>query len=241
MTGPGQELAHRLQSKLLEDGRALCRSEALFRHWAAAVPELVGTIDHLTTLREAIDTLAAAGTLTVPRGRASWDGSFRPALPRFVLVAGVTRARRERVWRETAWREEMGWAADLRTITDANLAHLMAINEWLVATRGGKVQVVPHRVRSAEVLGDEKALDAVSKTSLFGPGRLSWGLLAAVQLEPPLAVRRVGTAGGVLVVENADPFWMAVEALDGRAGPIGLVHGAPARVVHCRRWRASGK
>jgi hypothetical protein len=157
------------------------------------------------------------------RGRDSWDGSFRPALPRFVLVAGVSRARREQAWREQAWRDELGWAADLRTINDSNLAHLVAINEWLVATKGGQVPVVPHRVRSAEVLGDEKALDALFKTTLFGSGRLTSELLAAVQIEPPLALRRVGPGGAVLVVENADPYWMAVEALNGRAGPIGLV------------------
>lgn len=114
-------------------------------------------------------------------------------------------------------------ASSLRTITDRNLAHLMAINDWLVASKGGHVPVVPQRIRSAEVLGDEKALDDLAKTALFGPGRLSWGLLAAVQVEQPLAMRRVGAGGAVLVVENSDPYWLAVEALRGRGGPVGLI------------------
>ncbi len=224
MTGaPGEERARRLHQLLVEAGSAFCRSEALFRLWAAAAPELVGVIDQTVALREAIDLLDAEGALTVPRGRAHWDSAFKPALPKFVLVAGVGRARREQVWRDQAWRAGLGWVASLRTVSDRNLAALLAINEWLAATKGGKVPIVPQRIRSAEVLGDEKALDSLSDTALFGEGRLSWELLAAVPVEAPLALRRVGPGGAVLVVENSDPYWLAVEALRGCAGPVGLV------------------
>lgn len=127
------------------------------------------------------------------------------------------------MWRDQPWRDGLGWVASLRTVTDGNLAALLAINDWLAATKGGRVPVVPQRIRSAEVLGDEKALDALSKTALFGEGRLTWELLAAVPVEPPLALRRVGSGGAVLVVENADPYWLAVEALRGCRGAVGLV------------------
>lgn len=223
MTALGEERAQRLQLRLVTAGRVLCRSDALVAHWAAAAPELVGSIDQTVALREAIDALALAGSVTVPKGRDSWDGSFRPGLPRFVLVANVGQVPREQTWRTHPWREEMGWASSLRTITDHNLAHLMAVNDWLVATKGGHVPVVPQRIRSAEVLGDEKALDALARTALFGPGRLSWALLAAVPVEQPLAIRRVGGGGAVLVVENSDPYWLAVDALRCRGGPVGLV------------------
>jgi hypothetical protein len=223
MAESGSELAHRLHQRLIAAGRVECRADVLVRHWAAAAPELVATIDQTSALREAIDALAIAGALTVPKGRDSWDNSFRPPLPRFVLVKGVSQARREQTWRTQPWREELGWVASLRTVSDGNLAQLMAINDWLVATKGGHVPEVPQRIRSAEVLGDEKALDGLSKTSLFGDGRLSWGLLAAMPVEPPLALRRVGSGGAVLVVENADPYWLACQALRDRGGPVGLV------------------
>ncbi|MGH9279016.1 MAG: Wadjet anti-phage system protein JetD domain-containing protein, partial [Acidimicrobiales bacterium] len=100
---------------------------------------------------------------------------------------------------------------------------LMAINDWLVATKGGRVPTVPHRIRSAEILGDEKAFDELSRSALFMDGRLSWELLAATPIEPPLALRRIGPRGGVLVVENSDPYWLCVEALAGQEGTIGLV------------------
>jgi hypothetical protein len=231
VTALGEERAERLLARLVSAGRTMCRSEALLGHWAAAAPELVGAIDQTVALREAIDVLALAGGLTVPKGRGSWDVSFRPALPRFVLVRGVGQARREQTWRTHPWRDELGWVASQRTVTDRNLAHLMAINDWLVVTRGGQVPEVPQRIRSAEVLGDEKALDQLSTTTLFGEGRLSWKLLSAVPIAPPLAVRRVGAGGAVLVVENSDPYWLACEALRDHAGPVGLVAWGQGRAT----------
>lgn len=220
---PGQERARRLHERLVTAGRTICRSEALLGHWAAAAPELVSTIDQTVALREAVDWLAGTGALTVPKGRHSWDESFKPALPLFVIVFGVRPSRRDQSWRNHAWRPELGWAASLPTINDLHLSHLVAINDWLAATKGGRVPVVPVRIRSAEVLGDEKALDGLAKTKLFGTGRVTWEMLAAVRIEPPLALRRVGPGGAVLVVENADPYWLAIEALTGHAGPVGMV------------------
>lgn len=220
---PGQERADRLQHRLAATGRAICRSNALLAHWAAAAPELVSTIDQTIALREAIDSLEQSGRLTVPKGRRSWDESFRPALPRFVIVPILDTARRDPLWRNHPWRTELGWVASLRTVNDRQFAQLIAINDWLVSTKGGQVPRVPQRIRSAEILGDEKALDDLSKSALFGSGRVSWDLLAAIPIPPPLALRQVGSAGAVLVVENADPYWLAVEALEGRAGPVGMV------------------
>lgn len=223
MTEPlGHERARRLKERLVAAGRAVCRSDALLTNWSEAAPELVGAADQLVALREAIDVLAGGGDLAVPKGRASWDTSFTPALPRFVVVAGMS-ARRMSPWRDQAWRNELGWVASLRSLGDRQLAHLTAINDWLAATKGGRVAPVPRRVRSAEILGDEKALDDLSRSALFMDGRLSWDLLAAVPVEPPLALRRVGPGGAVLVVENSDPYWLCVDALDGQEGPIGLV------------------
>lgn len=83
--------------------------------------------------------------------------------------------------------------------------------------------VVPRRIRSAEIFGDEKTLDGMSTTTLFGAARLTWDLLAVIEIEPPLAIRHVGSEAGVLVIENADPFWLAVQALQGTAGLVSVV------------------
>ncbi|MGQ0744192.1 MAG: hypothetical protein ACT4OS_07645 [Acidimicrobiales bacterium] len=223
MTEPlGYERARRLHQRLVDAGRAVCRFEPLLAHWVAAAPELIGAGDQMVSLRQAIEALVEEGRLTVPKGRLSWDSSFTPALPRFVVVAQMSR-RRLNPWREMVWRHELGWVASLQTMSDRQLIHLTAINDWLVSTRGGRVAAVPQRIRSAEIFGDEKVLDELARSALFVDGRLSWALLAAAPVEPPLALRRVGPGGAVLVVENSDPFWLCVEALIGQQGPIGLV------------------
>jgi hypothetical protein len=109
-------------------------------------------------------------------------------------------------------------------VTDAQFNDLVAINTWLAQTRGAPTPVLPMRYRSALLFGDEKRLEAMSRTALFGPGRLSMELLACVRIPPPLAAARVGTGADTLVVENSDPYWMAIEALrsDTRHS-IGLV------------------
>ena len=74
------------------------------------------------------------------------------------------------------------------------------------------------RYRSAEILGDEKALDTLAKTMLFGPGRLSFDLLACRRVPAPLPAVQVGPGSDLLVVENSDTYWVAVTQLKRHAG-----------------------
>jgi hypothetical protein len=75
-----------------------------------------------------------------------------------------------------------------------------------------------------EIFGAEKALDALARTTLFGPGRLTYELLACVRYPAPLPGVCVGDGPDVLVVENSDPYWAAVEVLRAReAGRVGIV------------------
>jgi len=79
-------------------------------------------------------------------------------------------------------------------------------------------------VAQVPVLGDEKALDALSKSVLFGDGRLSFDLLRCQRIPPPLPVAAVGDGPDVLNVENSDPYWYAVDQLRAHPGhPIGAV------------------
>ena len=78
-------------------------------------------------------------------------------------------------------------------------------------------------MRSSEIFGDEKRLDDLMKSALFGPGRLSLELLGARRYPPPLAIRRVGGGPEVLIVENSDSFWATATILERITGPIGRV------------------
>jgi hypothetical protein len=197
--------------------------------WASAAPELTGSPESLAALATSLRALAAAGLLELPAAR-SWDRSTRPPLPRFVTVPVSRRERTPDRWRSLPWRKELGWVASLPYVGDTNFAALVAIDTWL-ARRDPGGPPAPVRVRSAEVFGDEKRLDDLVKTRLFGPGRLSLELLGAVRYPPPLPTRLVGDGSSVLIVENVDPFWgvRRGRTWDGRFGRTRGVGGRQGR------------
>src|SRR5204863_9632574 len=83
----------------------------------------------------------------------------------------------------------------------------------LAARPGGPSEVVPLRVRSHEIFGDEKRLDVLARSrALFRTDRLNLELLACRRLPPPIATERVGPGGVWLVVENSDSYWLARDA-----------------------------
>jgi hypothetical protein len=96
------------------------------------------------------------------------------------------------------------------------------MHEWLVSNRNSPV--VPSRYRSVDLFGDETHLHDLTRTKLFGPGRLSLELLRCHRLPPPLPAIPVGTGPDILIVENSDPYWAAAEVLQATTGhPIRAV------------------
>jgi hypothetical protein len=207
---------------LASRGAVRVRLAALWELWAVAAPRLVGDPEQATELAAALDELSARGTLILPSG--AWDYSTFPPLPHSVTVVGARRAPRERRWVHFPWRRELGWVSSLPEISEARFTDLVAVNSWLAHLDGGPVAVVPARYRSVELFGDEKRLEAIARTGLFGPGRLTFELLACVRIPAPLPSAMVGDGPAVLVVENSDTYWTAVDVLRGSSGhPIGAV------------------
>lgn len=194
----------------------------LWALWTTAAPRLAGDPSQAEALSAALDDLADQGTLELPA--TAWDTSTTPPLPRFIRIPAARRETRDREWMRFPWRHELGWVASLPTLSGTRLHDLIAIHDWLVRTAGGRVPVVPMRYRSAEVFGDEKCLDGIARTNLFGPGRLSLDMLACVRKPAPLPAIAIGAGPDVLVVENSDPYWVATEVL-GREDhhPVGTV------------------
>lgn len=196
--------------------------DTLLGLWAEAVPRLVGEPESMPTLVAALTGLAEQGSIDLPAG--SWDQGHTPAAPRFVTVAAARRIPGEKPWLRFPWCAELGWASSLKALNTKQFGQLVAVNDWLAATAGKPVAVVPHRFRSAELFGNEKALDSLAKTALFAEGRLSYDLLRCTRYAPPLPAAVVGYGPDVLVVENGDPYWVAVEALRTLPGhPVGAV------------------
>ncbi len=115
----------------------------------------------------------------------------------------------------------MSWALSAR-LTLGQVAQLRVINGWL-RDRGRDADVVPLRERSLEVLGHEKALDAMLMTTVFGPTRLTLDHLRTFRTHPPLPVTRVGNGPVLLVVENDNTFHSISTVLRDDPGTVGYV------------------
>lgn len=211
-----------LSESLGQAGKVRVPLSHLWTLWAAAAPRLVGDPDQATCLASALTELAERGLVELPRS--AWDNSTTPPLPRSIIVPGARQEIRKRHWVRFPWCSELGWVASLPSLSDARFDDLITINNWLVRNRDQEAPVVPLRCRSVLIFGDEKHLETMARTSLFGPGRPSFELLACVRLPPPLAAAVVGSGPDILVTENSDTYWTAVEVLRScTTHPVGAV------------------
>ena len=71
----------------------------------------------------------------------------------------------------------------------------------------------PLKYRSLQLTGDEKMLAYLATTALFGPARLTLGLLSCLPDALSLAWEAVGDGGRMVIFENAGPFAVARRVL----------------------------
>lgn len=212
--------ARRLAEAITAAGKVRLPVAGILSCWDTAMPELRGHGESHLRLVDALHDLADAGVVDLPAA-GSWDRTYRPPLPKFVTVPAARRPPRQTPWRTFPWRVELGWAASMPTMTPTQFDALVKLNDWLTA--GGDDTVVPARIRSAELWGDEKLIDSVVVSAIWGDGKLGWDLIAAERLPPPLVIRRVGAGPELLVVENLDPFWLCAGLLGDTDSRIGRV------------------
>lgn len=169
-------------------------------------------------LSELITELAAAEVVELPAAR-SYDDSETPLLPRFVILPRPAADARPR--RPVVWHPALSWVPQNR-LTSAQMDTLEQVNHWLYENR--ETLVVPSRERSLEIFGDEKALDRLVLTSLFGPERLDLELLLCRRVVPRLHCESAGGGDLLLVIENSDTFDSVLSVLRDRDDHlVGLV------------------
>lgn len=180
-------------------------------------PASRGSTHRRTLLADTLTELANHQRIGLPAS-ASWDRNVQPPLPRFIVLPEqnetATRSK------GTIWHPDMAWAADYPLKTSQR-QYAEQINTWLHRNRD--TTVVPLRERSLEIFGDEKRLDRLITTGLFGPGRLTLATIRTRRAAPRLTTERVGDGHTLLVVENSDTFDSLVTVLTRDPGTIGLI------------------
>jgi len=165
-----------------------------------------------------IAELAGAQVVELPAAR-SYDRTENPPLPRFLVVRRETSSLLPR--KAVIWHPNLAWVprAGLRRSQEDTMEQ---VNLWLHQSRDHSI--VPSRERSLEVFGDEKAIDRLVGTVLFGPERLTLDFLRCRRVVPRLHCESAGYGDVLLVVENSDTFDSILTVLRGRDDHrVGLV------------------
>lgn len=102
---------------------------------------------------------------------------------------------------------EVDWAPEMRFVVEArvlvNPEDLLRLNAFFKEDRGQR-PIVPIKERSLQIFGDEKRLDNLLSTALFGAGRLSLHRLRCEKVGEPFGWRRgPRDTGRILAIENA--------------------------------------
>lgn len=218
---PLSECAKRVAARLAAWPRWTATQEELWELLDEADPTSAGQASRRGKLAMVVAELAAAGLVKLPSTRLM-DRTAQPPLPqRVTLICRTPSAVSPRkIARSVAWRPELAWAARAE-LTRAQLARLEQLNVWFRDAR--PTCDVPMRERSLEIFGDEKVLDRLVRSALFGPGRLSLVQLHAYRSRPPLPAVHVGNGPVLLVVENSDTFETTARHLNSNPSDIGYV------------------
>lgn len=204
------------------DGRRRVHLGTVKNAFAARWPSLASSVDGRAALADLLAGAAAAGLLTPSVGT---DHTARPPLPNHVDLPARTTT--PRAAPTVAWPAELAWADRIPLNAPATRT-LKLVSDWLRDTPGD-VPLVSEQERALELFGDEKAFGKLGGETLWGPGRLSHGLLRCVPAPQPMAWTPVSGGGpDLLMVENAATFHSAAALLRVAASSRfgGVAYGA---------------
>lgn len=194
----------------------------------------ISGVDARDELRKVLEQLRDADALTFPsdRGR-GWDRNSSVVLPLWVTLTESERSANPRGWQTFPWHPALMWVVELRSLTADQEAFLIRLQEELV--NGGLHERAPFKYRSLQLTGDEKRLDSLLNTQLFGPDRLSLELLNCDGLGLPLTYERVSSEPRMIIFENAGSFLVARRVLaEAKHAPYGLIaYGGGTQVLRC--------
>jgi hypothetical protein len=179
-------------------------------------------------LAEVLDELKSDGIVSFPKGRTLFDREASPSLPVWIeFVAEQDEAALGFDHRLYPWHPSLAWIADLAALRQ--VVPLQAIDAFLKGP-ARNAPIVPHRERSLQILGDEKALDRILVSNLCAPGRLSLELLRCQRLSPPFLHVRSEAAintlpAKLLIIENHNTWHSFAQWNRGSGQYRAIVYG----------------
>ena len=223
----------RFQDGLRSGDRRTVRNTEIWSAFTAAYSDLPSGPERRLWLLAALKELAARGAIRLPvRHGKQWDHGSEIALPTAVSVVNVVVNDTEQVqWRQFPWHPQLQWALQLRQLAADQVSFLMKVHEGLV--EGWFAQSECFKYRSLQLTGDEKRLEILRKGILFGPGRLTLGILGCEPDALPLATELLTSAPTMVIFENAAPFMLARALATNMPHPrIGrIAYGAGKQVL----------
>jgi hypothetical protein len=213
MTQPGAALSPRTQRvarALAEWSRRRVQLAELWQLLDDADPATRANARRRRIMSDLIEELSDGNIIELPAA-ASYDRTELPVLPRFVRLS----QRREPVpsLPPVVWHPALSWVPRAR-LTRSQEEALRLVNWWVHHNRDNLV--VPSRERSLEIFGDEKAIDRMIGTGLFGPNRLSLEILRCRRVAPRFHYEPCGPGDVLLVIENSDTFDSVLSVLRDR-------------------------
>lgn len=204
--------------------------DAVRREFLRVVPRLEGHPDQRAELRVALDEMAAARAVRLPRLRRLYDAIELPPLPRWIEWPPPARHKSARdLARDFPWHPELAFIAGLPSLNHTELAIARRAQQFLVQERS-TAQALTLRERSLLLFGDEKFLDPHVGGRIVGGSGLSLESLRCRHVHVPFVWRAVigpDAPAWALVVENKDTFESAWQALSQIRTPIRfLIFGA---------------
>lgn len=195
------------------DGRQRLDLAAVTRAFENAFAHLRGRPEARGELIELLGELRERALVRLPASEAGWDRNQRPHVPRW--IQWPVRPNRPRAADQAAgipWHPALAFIARLEGLRQRELRDAKAVQAWL-ARADGRPEELSVRERSLEIFGDDKHLELLLDTRLFGPGRLDLAVLRCHLVYVPLLAVETGAGEALLVVENKDTFDSALRAV----------------------------
>jgi hypothetical protein len=223
----------RFRHRLRSCPRRTIRLEAVWTAFVAVYDDLPSGPERRKWLLAVLEELAARGDVLLPvRHGKRWDRTSEIAIPTAVSLAVPRSGNDSRMrWRQFPWHPRLQWVFRLRSLSPGHFAFLKNVNKGLV--EGWFEHPECFKYRSLQLTGDEKRLEVLAGSSLFGAGCLTLEMLGCLSEALPLVTEELSPASNMLVFENAAPFMLARGIARGSERPLfgRLAWGAGTQIL----------